>query len=111
MRGLITPTLLSERFASGLGASHPQLRRPLLVDQHWARFVVSIIAETAPPPLLRLTYQPALNRVPMHVAQLFNAFAPAPYYEVVEAALPDVGGFQGVVPKPSLCRVARSRST
>ena len=39
--------------------------------------------------MFRLTYQSALDRVAMHVAQLFDAFAFRPDIKIVESALPD----------------------
>ncbi len=47
----------------------------------------------------------------VNVSPQFGPLALAPYHEVVEAALPDVGGFQALVPQRALCRVGRSRST
>jgi hypothetical protein len=53
---------------------NPQLSFLGLVHHYRTRLSVSIMAETAPPPLLRLQNQSALDRITMHVAQLLHPF-------------------------------------
>ena len=62
-----------------------------LVDLHRSGFSVGVVAKAAPDPKVGLAHQSTLHRIAMHVAQLFNTLAFAPYVEVVEALLPDVG--------------------
>ena len=66
------------------------LQRPLLiVHPHQTTLTARVGAKAAPLPLAGFEHQPALHRVAVHVAQLFDAFPFAINVEVVEAFLPD----------------------
>jgi hypothetical protein len=65
------------------------VERPfLIVHSHQTTLAAPVSAKAAPLPLVGLDHQSALDRVAMHIAQLFDALALAPHVEVVEALLP-----------------------
>jgi hypothetical protein len=48
-----------------------------------------VVAVAAPLPILRLFHQPALHRIPVHVAQLLDSLMVTEYIEIVIALLPN----------------------
>src|SRR6185312_4621160 len=68
--------------------------------------ILSVISETAPRPLSRFQHQATLDRILMHVAQLFDLLAPRPHVEVIEAGLPDVSPRVLVFPPQGWLRLA-----
>jgi hypothetical protein len=82
--------LRSARAAKFLHGTSFDLQQPLLiVHSHQTTLTARVEAEAAPLPLARLEHQSALHWVAVDVAQLFDAFAFAPYVEIVETLLPD----------------------
>jgi hypothetical protein len=61
------------------------------------------MTETAPIPVLRLSYQPALHRIAMQIPQLLYKFPLAPDIEIVVTLLPErLVGPQGKAPGHAL---------
>lgn len=70
--------------------SYVQLGFARFVDQHRAVPAFRVVAEAAPRPLLWFEHESTLDRVAMHVTQLFHALLFGEYHEVVKAVLPDM---------------------
>jgi hypothetical protein len=85
--------------ASSCWSSNPQLQDAMVIDADGPWFAILIKSETAPKPLLRLGNQSALDRISMHVAQLFDALAFRPDVEIIESPLPNVYVFTLWFPK------------
>jgi hypothetical protein len=65
------------------------LQRPLLkVHSYQTRIATPVGPKTAPPPLVRLLYQPSIHRIAMHIAQLLDPLAFSPHVEIIETFLP-----------------------
>jgi len=73
---------------------HPKLCNPLFVHHHRPRFSVSIVAKTAPRPLLRFKHQTAFHRILVRVAQFLEPLIFRPYDKVIETRPPDMSVFQ-----------------
>jgi hypothetical protein len=69
--------------------SHLHRENLPVIDPHDTTLSKGIVAKTAPAPQLRRLDESALNRIAVHVAQLFNARALRPDIEVVKPGLPD----------------------
>jgi len=53
----------------------PQFGFLKLVYENWSRFVIGVVAEAAPGPVLRLFDQSAFHRIAMDIPQLFQSLA------------------------------------
>ena len=60
-----------------------------IIDPHRTCLSGQIPSKTAPAPLLRRRYQPALNRVAMDIAKLFDPLALRENIEIIKPRLPE----------------------
>ena len=61
-----------------------------------------VLAKTTPLPVFRALAQPALHRIPVNIAKLFDELAIIPKVEIVISLFPEVLGIADQSPPPAL---------
>jgi hypothetical protein len=88
-----------------------QFRISWFIHHHRSGITAGVVAIAAPSPLLRFEHEAPLNRVVVHVAQLFALLVFGEDDEVIEASLPDMSALQRRTPESILPRVDAGAET